>query len=119
MVFRGVLPEKTKAYILFRVRDLKEKPLKVSADLGVLLATIYRIRKSGLSLLKSIKKKGGPGRPRKISVRMERQIIRQVKILRKENPNFCSGRLFEACGIDVKNVSNRTVRRRLNEHGYG
>ena len=40
---------------------------------------------------------------------MERQIIRQVKILPKENPTFCSGRLFEACGIDVKNVSNQTV----------
>ena len=48
MVFRGLLPKKTKAYILFRVRDLKEKPPKVSADLGVSLATIYQIRKSGL-----------------------------------------------------------------------
>ncbi len=50
---------------------------------------------------------------------MERLLFRKVKLLRKENPNFCSGRLVEACEIDLKRVSNRTVRRRLNEKGYG
>ena len=63
--------------------------------------------------------RASPGRPRKIDTRMERLLIRQVENLRRENPNFTSGKLVEACGLHRGQVSNRTVRRVLNKHGFG
>ena len=60
-----------------------------------------------------------PGRPRKIDTRMERLLIRQVKNLRRENPYCTSGNLVEACGLHRGQVSNITVRRVLNKHGFG
>ena len=65
------------------------------------------------------KKRASPGRPCKIDTRMERLLIRQVKNLCRENPNFTSGKLVEACGLHRGQVSNRTVRRVLNKHGFG
>ena len=37
----------------------------------------------------------------------------------RKNPNFTSGKLVEACGLHRGQVSNRTVRRVLNKHGFG
>ena len=50
---------------------------------------------------------------------MERLLIRQVKNLRRENPNFTSDKLVEACGLHRSQVSNRMVRHVLNKHGFG
>ena len=36
-----------------------------------------------------------------------------MKNLRRENPNFTSGKLVEACGLHRGQVSNRTVRQVL------
>ena len=58
------------------------------------------------------------GRPRKLDARYVRQLIRKLKKLRFENGNFTSKRLVELAGIDGNNVSNRTVRRALNNEGY-
>ena len=46
-------------------------------------------------------------------------LLRQIKVLREENPNFCSGKLMETCDISSKQVSNRTVRRLLHKNGFG
>ena len=59
-----------------------------------------------------------PGRPLMMDTRMERLWIRQVKILRRENPNFTLGKLVEACGLCTGQVSNGTVRRVLNKYGF-
>ena len=59
------------------------------------------------------------GRPCKIDTSMERFLIRQVQIFRRENPNFTSGKLVEGCGLHIGQVSNRTVRRVLNKYGFG
>ena len=63
--------------------------------------------------------RASPGWPLMIDTRMERLLIRQVKILRRENPNITWGKLVEACGLHTGQVSNRTVRRVLNKYGFG
>ena len=66
----------------------------------------------------SIKKKNQQkryGRPRELSEREERNLIRQVYRLRETERNFFAGKVkVEAC-ID-NNVSDRTVRRLLNHN---
>ena len=119
MVFHGAIDGSLKAYILYALQGNQHKPRELSEKLGVSLATIYKINKDGFGCLKRKKMRASPGRPRKIDTRMERLLIRQVKNLRGENPNFTSGKLVEACGLHRGQVSNRTVRRVLNKHGFG
>ena len=119
MVFHGAIDGSLKAYILYALQDKQHKPRELSEKLGVSLATIYKIKKDEFECLKRKKMRASSGRPRKIDTRMERLLIRQVKNLRPENPNFTSGKLVEACGLHRGQVSNRTVRRVLNKHGFG
>ena len=76
------------------------------------------IKKEGVQGLKREEGKKSPGRPRKLNMREERMLLRQIKVLREENPNFCSGKLMESCGISSKQVSNRTIHRLLHKNGF-
>ena len=119
MVYKGAIDQALRAYIYYSLNDKGRKPSKLSQELGVSLATIYRIKNNGLKALKVKKKKPSPGRPKKIGARTVRLIIRQIKCLREDNPNFSSGKVMEACQIQPSNVSNRTVRCVMNQNGYG
>jgi transposase len=103
MIFKGYIPDSFKAYILHRVKYGGGKPSELAKEVVISVATIYRVQKDGIEALKKKNKNISPGRPRKLSARKERLIIRQVKFLRKENPNFSYGSLFEACESEYNN----------------
>ena len=88
MVFHGVMDGSLKAYILYALKDKQHKPRELSEKLGVSLATIFKIKKDDFESLKTKKMRASPGRPLMIDTRMERLLIRQVKVLRRENPNI-------------------------------
>ena len=119
MVFHGVIDGSLKVYILYALKDKQRKPQELSEKLGFSLATFFKIKKDGFESLKTKKMRVRPGRPVMIDTRMERLWIRQVKILRRKNPNFTWGKLVEACGLYTGQVSNGTVRRVLNKYGFG
>ena len=58
------------------------------------------------------------GRPRKLTLRDERSIIRAVKKLRNESVSFSSKRIKTEAN-KREDVSCRSVRRFLNRKGYG
>ena len=65
------------------------------------------------------KRKHNKRRPRKISERDKRNLIRQIAVLRRvEGSSFTVKRLCVAAGL-CYNISAMTVRRCLYEHGYG
>ena len=86
MVFHGVMDGSLKAYILYALKDMLHKPRELSEKLGVSLATIFKIKKDDFESLKTKKMRASPGLM--IDTRMERLLIRQVKILRRENLNI-------------------------------
>ena len=82
-------------------------------------ATIYRHAKRPIGKDIPINKsKLNKGRPRKISQRDSRKIVRSVKVLRKEIGSFTSRRVAIQANIDSFSVSNRTVRREMNRNGF-
>lgn len=79
-------------------------------------ATVYQHARYSISIFaKNEKNKGG--RTSKLDVRQERTIIRNTKFLQDKEGNFSSKRVRVMA--DVPNISDRTVRRVMNKHGYG
>lgn len=68
---------------------------------------------------KEIKKKEKTGRPRKLSSRNVRSLIRTLKVLRLREPNVSVKSLVIESGLSLHTVSRRTFSRILNENGYG
>jgi hypothetical protein len=62
------------------------------------------------------KRKTNKGRPKKLTVRDERSILRTIPKLREKLGNFTSKRVQLESG--VTHVSNRTIRNILNKEGY-
>ena len=58
------------------------------------------------------------GRPKKLHERDMRNLVRSLKSLREREGAFTSKRLAKDAGIDLKNISMRTVRRAMNDAGY-
>lgn len=82
-------------------------------------ATIYRHMRQVLgSKPMSDKRKMNTGRPRRLSIRDERRILRAIPRLRKLEGGFSSKRIAIFAGIDPS-VSSRTICRVLNKHGFG
>ena len=81
-------------------------------------ATIYRHAKKtiGASVVFD-KRTKNKGRPRKLTDRDRRSLLRQVPLLREAVGSFTTKRLRVAAGIDV-NVCDETVRRVLRQAGY-
>lgn len=80
-------------------------------------STVYRHSNGLLGGGQSDRRKSNKGRPKKLSERDERKILRAIPQLREQG-NFSSRRIAVYCGIE-KQVHNRTIRRVLNRHGYG
>ena len=61
-------------------------------------------------------RKQNPGRPRKLTVRDERNILRAVHSIQKRYPSFTMNQIQEE--INLFNVSARLIRLYLHKHGY-
>ena len=125
MVFHAkITPEKC-AYITYLVKDKGFKITEICKKTGISRATIYRIKKSkdfskntSNRTQRNITKKNKRGRPKKLSDRDERNIIRSIKVLRQSKGNFSAVNIMSEAGIQQSLVHARTVRRCLNKNGY-
>ena len=79
--------------------------------------TLYRHMKAPITKEEKKKPKKKLGRPKKLSERDERKIIREVHLQRKKVGACPSTDIQKMAGVNK--VSNRTVRRTLHQHGYG
>lgn len=117
MVFYRKISPDVKAYAKLLCVDNKV-PYKVAADrCGISLSSVKRLLKEGTRMRACGDLGKKIGRPRKLNERDERRITTGLKKLRIQEGTFSSKRLKEVCGIG-RSVSDRTVRRILNRHGY-
>ena len=79
--------------------------------------SIYRHAKKSMVDDTIDKRKFNKGRPRKITPRMERIILRTVKRLRMVQREFSSWKIQEMAGLGNQ-ITNRDIRRCLQKHGY-
>ncbi len=112
MVARRAITVETRAYIKFKRNTSADQLAK---ETGVSRAHIYRLWKEPVGL-KVVSRKGVGGRPKKLTTWDERRIIRLIKKLRMQYPNWTIKRLMNQA--DITTVSVRTVRRLLNRKGF-
>lgn len=119
MVFRGIIPAETKAYA--RLLRLKRKLSlrEVARECGIAASTVKIITSTNLksSVESRAPKKTSLGRPKKISERMERSLLRQVEKLRRDEGTFTIKRLMTATGLSESDVTTRTVSNVLYRNG--
>ena len=121
MVFTRALSAEERAYIAYLVHDKNVSVKDISSKTGVSAATIYRLKETKIGGRKHCTRtpvKHPGGRPKKLTTRDERHLLRCIPVLREEEGNFCAKRLMQRAGLSKKKVSDRTVRRCLNENGY-
>ena len=114
MVYRGTISSETRAYIKFKRNT---SATELHRETGVSRVQIYRIwKEEPKENIGSKSRQGIGGRPKKLTAKDERLLLRQVPKLRKEFPNWTARRLMADCKIN--NVSVRTITRLLNRNGY-
>ena len=113
MVYTGKIDAESKAYVRF-LREEGDLTVQEIVDLcGISRASIYRCLKAK----KCEKDRQLRGRPRLISRRDERIIVRNIARLRKEEGNFSCHQLRAESGLH--HVSLWTMNRTLKRLGYG
>ena len=119
MVFNGEINPSKRAYIKYLTQGKKFSIKDIARQCRVSRATVYRIKKDKIIDRDQRKEwsRDFGGRPRKLSLREERRILRTLSSLRHEEGNFTSIRLMARAGISPKHVSNRTIRRFLQREG--
>lgn len=113
MVFTNKICPQIRAYIHLK---RYENILKLAEEVKVSRSQVYRILKSPLIHGHKWEKKPRGGRPTIMSDRTKAKILREVKKLRLQEPNWTVKRLQELTG--VYSVSLRTLSRFLNNSGY-
>ena len=110
-----LLTPEIRAYIKLS-KGLKSAPELVK-ECRVSRAHVYRIWKSEFAKKKTIKKKSG--RPRKISERTERELLRLIPKMRSHNHNWSVTQLMQESSLkDNDKVHRCTVNRLLNKNGF-
>ena len=118
MVFKSRINSDTRARIYY-LRNLKGLSVrKVAEKCDVSRGSVIRIAKEKAGKRCLNKTKGNRGRPRKLTTRQARMVLRSIRRLRNEEGSFSAKRVMEVAGITQAEISVRTVTRFLNGHGY-
>ena len=119
MKSKAYVPKETSIYMrhLFQDKGLRGNEL-LKRFPKYSKATIYRHTKLPINDVATFdKRKHNKGRPRKLSIRDERDIIRHLRLCRTTIGYFSASRLRTMAGISP-DVSPWCIRRMLNRHGY-
>lgn len=111
---------KTRAviYHLAKIKGLSMR--QVARECNVSVTTVWRIKHFEFQRKKGggRNRNGNMGRPRKLTSREERKLLRGIHILRVQEGGFTIKRLMNNAHIDHTKVSVTTVQRFLNKQGY-
>ena len=106
---------------VFYLRNVKGFSTRKVAELcDVSHESVVRINRENRDnqLLRLSRRSNNTGRPRKLTSRQIRLLLRSLKSLCIEQGNFTAKRIMEEAGIRELEISVRSVTRYLNEHGY-
>ena len=121
MVFRSCINSDIRARV-FSLRHIEGLSVRKIADIcNVSPSSVLRICREKLGKKKCPKTPSNRttrGRPKTLSARQERQLLKCLVALRNEEGNFNAKQALEKAGLSIADVSVCTVTRFLNKEGY-
>lgn len=120
MVFTARIDSGTRAKVYY-LRNVKGFSTRKVAELcGVSRESVARISRENRDtrVLRLRSRSSDRRRPRKLTSRQIRLLLRCLKSLCIEQGNFIAKRVMEEAGIRESEISVRSITRYLNEHGY-
>ena len=121
MVFKGKIDMETRAYVRFLVKFKGMSTNKILDAVKISCFSLYCIVQAqtlnGQCQDRVVRKKV-TGRPRKLSHREERLLLRSIPKLRKSDGKFTIKHLMQKAGVDIAHVSTETVQRFPHREGY-
>ena len=123
MVYKRKTTTEERELIRFLYMEKRYSLREIAGKVGRSAATVMRVLKESNSASRHSRTHANVtykrrGRPRKLSSREERLLIRALHKLRRTEGNFTVKRLMNEANILVSNASVRTVARFLNSQGY-
>lgn len=123
MVYKRKTTTEERELIRFLYMEKRYSLREIAGKVGRSAATVMRVLKESHSASRQSRTHANVtykrrGRPRKLSSREERLLIRALHKLRRTEGNFTVKRLMNEANILVSNASVRTVARFLNSQGY-
>ena len=123
MVYKRKTTTEERELIRFLYMEKRYSLREIAGKIGRSAATVMRVLKESHSASRQSRTHANVtykrrGRPRKLSSREERLLIRALHKLRRTEGNFTVKRLMNEANILVSNASVRTVARFLNSQGY-
>jgi len=88
MVFTGAIDPKRRAYIAFLTRDKRVRTMDIVKRCKVSWTTVYRIKNDIVWTKRKNMNEGKGGRPKKLSERDERKLLRTLNFLEKKKDSF-------------------------------
>ena len=120
MVFKGKISPTDAALALYLRKYQKLSFRRIADECGLSKSTVARLCSSSNNSActgRSVQPKK-KGRPRKISPRNTRKLLRTLKTLRSTNQNITVEKVVTSSGLDFNTASRRTFSRCLNLNGY-
>ena len=115
MVYRSNITHEMRAHVLYLGSKKKYSLRQIAEKAGVSKSTVRRIlsktKKESLSKEKR-------GRPKKLSPRDRRQLLKSMFKLRENNPGFSIKSLVAHSGLHMSGISYRTFYRELRGQGF-
>ena len=121
MVFKAKIDAETRAYVRFLVKFKGTSTKKILDEVKISRSSLYRIiraQKLNDQCEDRAVRKKVTGRPRKLSDREQRVLLRSIPRLRKSDGKFTIKRIMQKAGVDNAGVSTKTVQRFLHRKGY-
>ena len=117
MVFRKFIATdiRVAAFQLRRNTDMSMRD--IAKTCGISTASVQRIL-TGVIPKRIATGTRRMGRPRKLSVRQQRLLVRNLRKVREQNPTFSLKDLMQASGLNRADVFERTVNRFLQSQGF-
>ena len=107
MVFKGYIPVDIRASVFQLRRNTDMSIRQIAKVCGISPATATRVLKVGIQRRLHCCRQSG--RPKKLSARQERILMRNLLKLRNENPGFSVKDLMTECGVSLREVSGLLV----------
>lgn len=118
MKSNSTISDTTRAYVLLLGKEKKYSCRVIAEKTNISKSSVSLILRGKVQRKQNSKKRNKIGRPKKLTDRDRRKLIRTIKTLRDQDPNFTVKRLLAHSGLLSEDISYRTIYREVKAAGF-